>query len=63
MLGHTIYHDDKKCVLHQIPSGILNNKICLIRASAVSLILINLLKKLQCFNVNLILKNHILLNI
>ena len=28
--GHTIYRNNKKCVLHQIPSGILNNKECLI---------------------------------
>lgn len=28
--GHTIYRDNKKIVLHLIPSGILNNKICLI---------------------------------
>ena len=28
--GHTIYRDNKKCVLHQIPSGILNDKECLI---------------------------------
>lgn len=28
--GHTIYRDDIKCVLHQIPSGILNKKICVI---------------------------------
>ena len=28
--GHTIYRGDKKIVLHQIPSGILNNKECLI---------------------------------
>lgn len=28
--GHTIYRNDKKCVLHQIPSGILNKKECLI---------------------------------
>jgi adenylosuccinate synthase len=28
--GHTIYRDDKKIVLHQIPSGIFNNKMCVI---------------------------------
>lgn len=28
--GHTIYRNDTKIVLHQIPSGILNNKECLI---------------------------------
>lgn len=28
--GHTIYRGDKKIVLHQIPSGILHKKICII---------------------------------
>ena len=28
--GHTIYRGDKKVVLHQIPSGILNGKLCFI---------------------------------
>jgi adenylosuccinate synthase len=28
--GHTIYHNDKKYVLHLIPSGIFNNKKCVI---------------------------------
>lgn len=28
--GHTIYRGDQKLVLHQIPSGILNNKTCII---------------------------------
>lgn len=28
--GHTIYRNDNKIVLHQIPSGILNRKICII---------------------------------
>lgn len=30
--GHTIYRNNTACVLHQIPSGIFNNKECLIRA-------------------------------
>ena len=25
--GHTVYHDDKKVVLHQIPTGALREKI------------------------------------
>lgn len=28
--GHTLYRGDKKIVLHQIPSGILHKKICII---------------------------------
>jgi len=28
--GHTIYRDDEKIVLHQIPSGILHKKLCII---------------------------------
>lgn len=28
--GHTIYKDEQKIVLHQIPSGILSKKICII---------------------------------
>ena len=28
--GHTIYRDNEKIVLHQIPSGILHKKICII---------------------------------
>ena len=28
--GHTIYHNNKKYVLHLIPSGIFNNKKCVI---------------------------------
>lgn len=28
--GHTIYRDNEKIVLHQIPSGILNKKMCII---------------------------------
>ena len=33
--GHTIYIDGKKLVLHQIPCGIVNNKVCLISSNCV----------------------------
>lgn len=33
--GHTIYINDKKIVLHQIPSGVLNNKTCVIGPAVV----------------------------
>lgn len=47
--GHTIYRDDEKIVLHQIPSGILNGKLCIIgRGCVVDLKkLVNELLKIQ----------------
>lgn len=33
--GHTIYHNDKKIVLHQLPCGIINNKEILISTDCV----------------------------
>ena len=33
--GHTIYINNKKIVLHQIPSGVLNDKICVIGPAVV----------------------------
>ena len=33
--GHTIYRNNKKIVLHQIPSGILNKNLCIIARGCV----------------------------
>ena len=61
--GHTVYHNDNKLVLHQIPSGILRKDCCCILGKGMVIDPVDIIKEIEILKKNNIsIENRILID-